>query len=192
MSGLDIISLHFLTMPETKRERILQLLKETGVLRPRDLEEIGISGVYLNKLYAEGLLERPSRGLYTLADSEPSEHRRAGTASPAYPCRPSRFWPVRSSCWFSRSRRGVSSSRLGGTRGLPFSGFGSCGCTVTCLGFFFAFSFMSPRISNSRASRGRDSHCQGASAGRAFGQIGETSLPWPLPLRSLGHEPQPW
>ena len=72
-------------MAHTKKERILQLLKETGVLRPRDLEEIGISGVYLNKLYAEGLLERPSRGLYTLVDTEPSEHRTIAEAGKRVP-----------------------------------------------------------------------------------------------------------
>ena len=85
MSGFVVISLQFLTMPETKRDRVFQLLKETGVLRPRDLEEVGISGVYLNKLYAEGLLDRPSRGLYTLADSEPSEHRTIAEAGKRVP-----------------------------------------------------------------------------------------------------------
>lgn len=39
----------------TKKDRILELFKEAGVLRPRDLEAVGISGVDLNKLYAEGL-----------------------------------------------------------------------------------------------------------------------------------------
>ncbi|MCG6154647.1 type IV toxin-antitoxin system AbiEi family antitoxin domain-containing protein [Rubinisphaera sp. ICM_H10] len=39
------------------------------------MEKIGISGVYLNKLHADGLLDRPSRGLYTLSDSVPTEHR---------------------------------------------------------------------------------------------------------------------
>jgi len=68
-------------MPIAKKERILQLLNEMGVLRPRDLEAIGISGVYLNKLYAEGVLERPSRGLYVLADAEPSENRTIAEAS---------------------------------------------------------------------------------------------------------------
>ena len=72
-------------MPRTKRERILQLLSKTGVLRPRDLEEVGISGVYLNKLYAEGVLDRPSRGLYTLHDTEPSEHRTIAEASKRVP-----------------------------------------------------------------------------------------------------------
>lgn len=72
-------------MARTKRQHILELLKETGVLRPRDLEAIGISGVYLNKLYAQGLLERPSRGLYTLADTEPSEHRTIAEAGKRVP-----------------------------------------------------------------------------------------------------------
>jgi predicted transcriptional regulator of viral defense system len=72
-------------MPIAKKERILQLLNEMGVLRPRDLEAIGISGVYLNKLYAEGVLERPSRGLYVLADAEPSENRTIAEASKRVP-----------------------------------------------------------------------------------------------------------
>ena len=44
-------------------------------MRPRDLDALNISGEYLNKLYTEGVLDRPSRGLYVLPDSEPSEHR---------------------------------------------------------------------------------------------------------------------
>ena len=40
----------------------------------RDLA-LNISREYLNKLYTEGVLDRPSRGLYVLPDSEPSEHR---------------------------------------------------------------------------------------------------------------------
>ena len=62
-------------MALTKKQRILQLLSKTGVVRPRDVERLGISGVYLNKLYSEGILDRPSRGLYTLRSAEPSEHR---------------------------------------------------------------------------------------------------------------------
>lgn len=72
-------------MSKSKKERILELLKESGILRPRDLEAIGISGVYLNKLYAEGLLERLSRGLYTLPDSEPSENRTIAEAGKRVP-----------------------------------------------------------------------------------------------------------
>ena len=63
------------SMTDTKRDRILRMLKRTRVLRPRDIEAIGISRSYLNKLYAEGVLDRPGRGLYVLQDDEPSEQR---------------------------------------------------------------------------------------------------------------------
>lgn len=36
---------------------------------------IGIAGSYLHALHNKGVLERPSRGLYTLPNSEPSEFR---------------------------------------------------------------------------------------------------------------------
>jgi predicted transcriptional regulator of viral defense system len=59
-------------MPRPKRD---QMLKKTRVLRSQDVEAVGISGAYLAKLYAAGVLDRPSRGLYVLQDDEPSEHR---------------------------------------------------------------------------------------------------------------------
>ena len=59
----------------TKREQILRMLKKTRVLRPRDVEAVGIARTYLNKLHAEGILDRPSRGLYILQNDEPSEQR---------------------------------------------------------------------------------------------------------------------
>ena len=62
-------------MPDTKRVQILKLAKRSGVLRPRDLERAGISGEYLNRLHSEGVLSRPSRGLYVLAEREVSEHQ---------------------------------------------------------------------------------------------------------------------
>ncbi len=62
-------------MPTTKRDQILRMLKETRVLRPQDVEAVGISRAYLGKLHAEGVLDRPSRGLYVLRDDEPSEQR---------------------------------------------------------------------------------------------------------------------
>lgn len=50
-------------MPGTKRDQILHLIEKTRVLRPRDVEAIEISRTCLNKLHAEGILDRPSRGL---------------------------------------------------------------------------------------------------------------------------------
>jgi predicted transcriptional regulator of viral defense system len=62
-------------MPGTKRDQILHLIEKTRVLRPQDVEAIGISRTYLNKLHAEGVLDRPSRGLYILQNDDPSEQR---------------------------------------------------------------------------------------------------------------------
>lgn len=57
-------------MIESKKEEIIKLFKHRLVLRPRDIEEFGISGEYLNKLSKQGVLDRPCRGLYTLKRSE--------------------------------------------------------------------------------------------------------------------------
>lgn len=62
-------------MSDTKRDQILRMLKETRVLRPVDVEAVGISRTYLNKLYAQGFLDRPGRGLYVLRNDEPGEQR---------------------------------------------------------------------------------------------------------------------
>jgi len=62
-------------MATSKRDQILGLFKGMEVVRPRDAEAIGIAGSYLNALHKKGVLERPSRGLYTLPNSELSEFR---------------------------------------------------------------------------------------------------------------------
>lgn len=72
-------------MATSKKQQILDLLKRSGVLRPRDIKPLGISGMYLNKLYAQGVLDRPSRGLYTLADAEPTENRSVAEAAKLVP-----------------------------------------------------------------------------------------------------------
>jgi predicted transcriptional regulator of viral defense system len=66
---------HNLTSVQSpKRGEILKLARKKGVLRPRDLESAGIAREYLNKLFAEGVLERPSRGLYRLPSGKQSRH----------------------------------------------------------------------------------------------------------------------
>src|SRR5579875_1277593 len=59
----------------SRKEQVLALLRRMGVLRPRDLAGQGIPRVYLRRLYAEGVLDNPERGLYVLADVEVSEHQ---------------------------------------------------------------------------------------------------------------------
>jgi hypothetical protein len=44
-------------------DRVLDLARRHGVLRPRDLAPHGIPREYLTRLHAQGVLERPSRGL---------------------------------------------------------------------------------------------------------------------------------
>jgi predicted transcriptional regulator of viral defense system len=62
-------------MPETKADQVLALVRRYGVLRPRDLAAHGIPREYLIRLHQQGVLERPTRGIYLLADADPGEHQ---------------------------------------------------------------------------------------------------------------------
>ena len=55
--------------------KVLELVEEAGVLRPRDLEPYGIPRTYLSRLHSAGKLKRIGRGLYVLPDSSVSENR---------------------------------------------------------------------------------------------------------------------
>jgi len=57
----------------TRKECVLQLVSEAGVLRPRDLDEHGIPRQYLRMLHEEGLVERVGRGLYVLPGADITE-----------------------------------------------------------------------------------------------------------------------
>ncbi|NLX95436.1 MAG: transcriptional regulator [Rhodopirellula sp.] len=59
---------------KTGKKRVLELARQTGVLRPRDLHAEGIPRAYLQRLVAEGLLVHSARGIYTAADWKPSPH----------------------------------------------------------------------------------------------------------------------
>lgn len=62
-------------MNETKIQKVLALARRHGVLRPRDLSAHGVQREYLVRLLQQGLLERPARGIYVLADADPGENR---------------------------------------------------------------------------------------------------------------------
>ncbi len=62
-------------MVHAMTDSILDLAREVGVIRPRDLEAAGIPGSYLSRLAHAGELDRVGRGLYTLAGALPTEHR---------------------------------------------------------------------------------------------------------------------
>jgi len=55
--------------------RVLDLVRETGILRPRDLDPLGIPRVYLSRLEKAGRLDRIGRGLYALPSAEVTEYR---------------------------------------------------------------------------------------------------------------------
>lgn len=58
----------------TQTEQTLKLLQQTGIVRPSDLVQHGISRVALYSLYHQGKVIRTGRGLYTLSTAELSEN----------------------------------------------------------------------------------------------------------------------
>jgi predicted transcriptional regulator of viral defense system len=62
-------------MPRTTpSQKILVLAKRSGVLRPKDLDPLGIPHAYLQRLVEAGDLERIGRGLYTIPGAKVTEH----------------------------------------------------------------------------------------------------------------------
>jgi len=58
--------------PKPGKDRVLELARQAGVLRPRDLDAEGIPREYLRRLLAEGLLDHPGRGIYVAAGLKPT------------------------------------------------------------------------------------------------------------------------
>jgi predicted transcriptional regulator of viral defense system len=70
---------------ETHTQRILDLLRQKGMLRPSDLDEIGAPRVVLTRMTANGQLEKAGRGIYRLPDSPGSEHESLATIATKVP-----------------------------------------------------------------------------------------------------------
>ncbi len=66
-------------------EGVLEIVKQAGVLRPRDLDPRGIPREYLRRLSEQGLLVRVARSLYMLPDAPISEHHSLAEASKRVP-----------------------------------------------------------------------------------------------------------
>jgi predicted transcriptional regulator of viral defense system len=66
-------------------ERILELTRSLGILRPRDLDAHGIPREYLKRLLERGLLERLGRGLYVLPDADFTENHSLAEACKRVP-----------------------------------------------------------------------------------------------------------
>jgi predicted transcriptional regulator of viral defense system len=63
-----------MTPESTPTTRVLELARQLGVLRVRDLTSRGLHPEYLRRLCRQGLLLRAGRGLYVAADAEISVH----------------------------------------------------------------------------------------------------------------------
>lgn len=59
---------------KTPTQQILELAGQQGLLRLRDLKPYGIPHSYVQQLYEQGALVRSGRGMYMLADWDPSEN----------------------------------------------------------------------------------------------------------------------
>jgi len=69
----------------TKTEQALALVKEIGVVRPKDLAVHGIAPVYLRRLLDRGLVTQAARGVYRLPNRKPSVHHDLATVSKLIP-----------------------------------------------------------------------------------------------------------
>ena len=58
----------------TAVQKLIDHVRRKGVIRASELAEKGIPSIYLTRLVREGHLERISRGLYRLPESDTTEH----------------------------------------------------------------------------------------------------------------------
>jgi len=70
---------------QSKTQQVLELVRNLGMLRPRDLEPYGIHREYLRRLEQQGEIVRSGRGLYTIAEADLSEHSTMVEASKRVP-----------------------------------------------------------------------------------------------------------
>ena len=66
-------------------KKILKILKVRTVLRPAELDELGIPRITLQRLHQRGLVEKVARGLYRLPDTQITEHHSLAEAAKMVP-----------------------------------------------------------------------------------------------------------
>jgi predicted transcriptional regulator of viral defense system len=71
--------------PRRGKDRVLELARQAGVLRARDLDAEGIPREYLRRLLAEGLLDRRGWGIYVAAELKPTPNHTLAEASKRVP-----------------------------------------------------------------------------------------------------------
>jgi predicted transcriptional regulator of viral defense system len=70
---------------QSKTDALLDLVREQGVVRSSDLKSRGIPREYLSRLHHEGVLERASRGVYYLPNTDLTEHHSLAEAAKIAP-----------------------------------------------------------------------------------------------------------
>jgi predicted transcriptional regulator of viral defense system len=70
---------------QTAAARILKLAATQPLVRPRDVEALGMARETLLRLYRQGLLVRPARGVYSLAEASVTEHHSLAVAAKLVP-----------------------------------------------------------------------------------------------------------
>jgi predicted transcriptional regulator of viral defense system len=74
-----------LVIEQSKTDALLNLVREQGVVRSSDLKLRGIPREYLSRLHSEGVLERASRGVYYLPETDLTEHHSLAEAAKIAP-----------------------------------------------------------------------------------------------------------
>ena len=70
---------------ESTAEKILHIANVQPLVRSRDVEARGIPREYLLRMYRQGLLRRPARGVYALAEAPVIEHHSLAVVAKVVP-----------------------------------------------------------------------------------------------------------
>jgi predicted transcriptional regulator of viral defense system len=70
---------------QSSAQRILQIVRHRGIVRPKDIENEGIARENLLRLFRRGVLDRSARGVYTLANAPVTEHHSLAVAAKQIP-----------------------------------------------------------------------------------------------------------
>ena len=60
---------------DTKRQQVINLVREQSVVRPKDLIDHGLPKDYLFILFKEGIIERIGRGIYQWPDKDLGQYQ---------------------------------------------------------------------------------------------------------------------
>lgn len=55
---------------EFASRKVLALVRERGIVRPRDISALGLSPTHLQRLYEQGRIDRSGRGIYIASEAE--------------------------------------------------------------------------------------------------------------------------